>query len=102
MSGLDEAREGMRERSPKIIRALDRLGGVHVSEVSGRKFKTAQGTAFTLCDGKLVGDTRGNGGTIHYNIPALDVIREYLAQANKQDVETVRKLACERLDELAA
>lgn len=92
----------MSQRSPKVIKAIDRLGGVSISVVSGRKFRTAQGTAFTLCDGKIVGDTKANGTTISYSVPALDVVREYIANANIQDVRAVKQLASEREEELAA
>lgn len=105
-SRMDKARDGMQQRSVRHVRATDRFDNmasrVSVSTVEGRKFKTEQGTAFTLCGNSIIGHTTGNGSAIRFNIPVLDVIREWIPRANKQDVEEVKNLACERLDELAA
>lgn len=83
----------------KIVKAETRLT---VSDVPARRFKTDGAWAFTVTEGKIIGTTKSNGGTVPYSISALDVAMEIIAQANRQDAETIRKLACVRLDELAA
>lgn len=65
---------------------------ITIHETSAKRFRSEGVTAFTLCDGALFGFTFSNGRKVGFNVRALDVAREVIRSANRQERALLKKI----------